>query len=821
MARQSFLSLAAALAVGLVHAEVPVPAVWFKADTGVTADPSGNVTKWANQGSLGADLDLTPGSGAGSAALALVDDASFGKAVRFSGTDYLASSAQTTYGLMTAGGVTFIAVINSDPANHSTRPNPAIFAHQIEGGTWPLRLYYNTSAQSKVGEFVGGFFGGELEFGKGALGKGIVSATAESYSHGYLNGGSANDVKAQGTGMGTVVAGAFNLGFGGNSVYKGDFAEFRLYDHALTAAERFQAEGEMAAKYGFALRPSNAADATDAIAAGVLAGCSVGACAFGDAPNGGHEVEGVPTWGRSGGLTTTFGGTPATDVSTLVYLANNGASGADRVWCVAGAAGARAVPLTLRFEGVDAGLNLYRSTDGSGTWTKVAASTDGGAIVCSLPAGWENARYRFFAETTALIPTAWFCADRGVTLAEDKVVGWANGGSMGSVLDLAAANGEKGVTVVQNAQFGTALHFDGAHYLKQASETATTLGVRDGVGATIFLVCDYGDEVIADYRGSFGLRPVEGTTSYPFGLYFQNGVKCLVSYFFNSANEFCFCKVPAKILGKRIVSLTASPTLVDGKAQSAFVNGTLSMNADKTDRKTGVWTQDTVSSGAGLLFVGADCYENHPALTGDIAEFRVYDRPLTSAEQAAVELELVAKYGFALQTVGAFDAEAVSGHPADGEVIGAEAYRGSTAGVPMKTTWCDGTLSFSFVTEPPAVTTETQVKSLTYLGSNGAEASFAARTGGSSSQDMSRTWYIASACPSYGANLEFACDTADAAEWKYRLDRKAKGAAGFARVDAEAVVGDGKVTFTLDSIGEGVYRLSRRPANCGMAIIIR
>ena len=400
MARQSFLSLAAALAVGLVHAEVPVPAVWFKADMGVTADPSGNVTKWANQGSLGADLDLTPAAktGASTTALTVAEDATFGTVVHFDGTDFLTAAVESAYGLTTAGGVTLVALINAPAADHYTRPYPSIFSHRCSDGRTPFNLYYNTNLQSKKGEFLACPFGGELEFGKGALGRGLVSVTADAVSHGYLNGGYANDIKAKGSGMGAVEEGVFRLGYvdGGKGTYNGDFAEFRLYDRALTAAERFQVECELAAKYNLDINPVQVSTATDAdlIPKTVFAGCATEPCAFGDAPKGGLAVATIETTGTSGQLTVSLGSAPTAEENSLVYLANNGATGLDTVWCVAAAPGARAKPLNLSFDSAvspdEKHLVLYGNSNGRWARIPVEVTQSADKFVCTLPAGWTS-----------------------------------------------------------------------------------------------------------------------------------------------------------------------------------------------------------------------------------------------------------------------------------------------------------------------------------------------------------------------------------------------------------------------------------------------
>ena len=63
----------------LCEKAAPQPTVWFKADDGVSVNTDGQVTKWANRGTLGTALDLVPKNGAG-AGVTLTECAAFGNA---------------------------------------------------------------------------------------------------------------------------------------------------------------------------------------------------------------------------------------------------------------------------------------------------------------------------------------------------------------------------------------------------------------------------------------------------------------------------------------------------------------------------------------------------------------------------------------------------------------------------------------------------------------------------------------------------------------------------------------------------------------------
>ena len=86
-------------------------------------------------------------------------------------------------------------------------------------------------------------------------------------------------------------------------------------------------------------------------------------------------------------------------------------------------------------------------------------------------------------------------------------------------------------------------------------------------------------------------------------------------------------------------------------------------------------------------------------------------------------------------------------------------------------------------------------------------------------EEMARTYYIACACPALGGTLAFACDGASQSGYRWRLSRKGDGESAFAKVRAAETIEDGKVSFSLDTLASGTYKLSRSPA--GFVIVFR
>ena len=107
--------VSAAVLSAAMSSALPQPAVWFKADTGVTVE-DGKVTKWANQGSLGAVGDLT----ATGPSISVAENETFGTVLRFDGTDHLASAGTTDLGVTAANGLTYFVVCEfaSDVGKH-------------------------------------------------------------------------------------------------------------------------------------------------------------------------------------------------------------------------------------------------------------------------------------------------------------------------------------------------------------------------------------------------------------------------------------------------------------------------------------------------------------------------------------------------------------------------------------------------------------------------------------------------------------------------------------------------------------------------------
>ena len=230
--------------------------------------------------------------------------------------------------------------------------------------------------------------------------------------------------------------------------FKGEIAEIRVYDRALTDRERSRVQFELCARYGvhwaahgdidnnalawcetsaqfgrvtgygvsedlvssvssggatFTLGTASAAEG----ARGYFAnsggnGLSRTWCANG-AQFGYWEGDGLPealvTTATAGGATLTLDQTPAASAYTRGYLAHNGGDGLERVWFVSAAAAAQNLPMTLAIDACVVGgrtFALDRSDSLDGPRTRVGAYTApvNGLYVFPFNAGgWQGGVY--------------------------------------------------------------------------------------------------------------------------------------------------------------------------------------------------------------------------------------------------------------------------------------------------------------------------------------------------------------------------------------------------------------------------------------------
>ena len=371
------------------------PVAWFRGDAGVETNADGNVVSWANGGSL--KSGELPGVSAASASskIRLVASEKLGNrpAVRFSGNVYGAASGNES--LVSAGAtdldiawgthdLTVFAVFNVSVVN-----TPGIFSLALDKSV--TRFGLDAHANDHIRRL--NCFNKDSYLVTQNTYDADIPSIVSGYkigtgTEGALFSNALKETSQKSPAGGTPLAAKFRIGQGQDDGYfNGDIAEIRIYNTALKPHERFQIEAEMAAEYGIDLRP----DSSTTISAALLKRND--SAAFGYQPDGGAASSSFPVSGWSGTLGVSFAETPDATKNTLVYFAGNGATDPRRTaWCLAGAAAARQVPVTLHFvtDRNSSVRYLWRDT-GSG-WETVGGPVTGG--VHTLPAGWKNGLYR-------------------------------------------------------------------------------------------------------------------------------------------------------------------------------------------------------------------------------------------------------------------------------------------------------------------------------------------------------------------------------------------------------------------------------------------
>ena len=774
------------------------PTVCYAVDEGVQTEDD-RVTKWSNSGVVGEGADLVFKSGT-SGDVVLAENV-FGtrSAVVFDGGgSHLRTSGKIDMGLSATAGSAVFVVSKWDKDNTGSP-----FGVDIVGDGTGKRFYCDLNN----GNFRYFYYWGSAADGD------FINVPGDPYANSIATFTALEGCKiyARLSGLplsssgcdwnSAVSSGYFCLGVGGSTKcpkFKGAVAECRVYNRSLASAEVLRIESELSAKYGLDLK----LDATTVLGGEELAEFGSDRATFGDAPNSGCEsVSTIPSSGTSGALSASFAATPVANANTLVLLANDGVDGKDATWLLAGASGARSASMKLSFAGDEfvtmAEAKLCHRANRDSDWYRVDAVVEKsqGVVTFTLPANWQNGEYRISEKSVLVRPAVWLSADEGVTIENGAVTKWANHGTMGSVADVEVVESKGELQLVSSAIGGNpAVRFDGKNYLK--SKTDSTFGLSDDSGATVFIVSTWATDQVG---APFGID-VGGGAKRLYCDYYSKAFRFF--YFWASGVDGDYLQSTANPYDSQLISLS----VCRDKTLNARMSGALASRVSGTGN---VWAGSVVG---GKLCIGHSGHTTRGSFTGDIAEIRLYNRSLTAAESAQVELELAMKYGLTVSSVGAYDPGAIASHSVDFGVVGT-AVNGGEAGT--ESVWTDSTLRLSVEKDVAA-----NVSSLTAVGSDGGSAEFIDRTSGSAAQEMVRTWYVVSATPAIGRELEFACDTEDAAKWKYLLYCKADGSANFTRAGGPAAVGEGVVTFAADALPTGTYKLVRRPSGMGLVIVV-
>lgn len=107
--------------------------VWLRADKGLSTNSVGGVTAWANQGTLGAAVDVAPHTDNSAGHVAYEASGIGGKpSLAFDGSVYLKTDAATDLGMTADGGAWF--VVYKTPCTRTERANMGIMGSNYNNG---------------------------------------------------------------------------------------------------------------------------------------------------------------------------------------------------------------------------------------------------------------------------------------------------------------------------------------------------------------------------------------------------------------------------------------------------------------------------------------------------------------------------------------------------------------------------------------------------------------------------------------------------------------------------------------------------------------
>ncbi len=243
--------------VAFVATVPPAPAkglsLWFKADAGVTADGSGNVSSWADQSPFGNNAGL----GSSSPVTVLTQGAGGKPALHFAGNNYLvipdASTLHPSY-------FTVLAVAQENSA--STYQTLIGRGYRSTGWDAPYVTWFASLFGVNAGNYLRSAVGvaGNLDENN----SNNTYSLSQPHVFGWKYDGTAQQVFLSGTLTGsTATSGVIDYSGGTANVCIGarsdaspweyliaDVSEILVYDHALSDADQAQAEGYLADKYG-------------------------------------------------------------------------------------------------------------------------------------------------------------------------------------------------------------------------------------------------------------------------------------------------------------------------------------------------------------------------------------------------------------------------------------------------------------------------------------------------------------------------------------------------------------------------------------------
>ena len=777
--------LAATVTTGLFAADdVPYLAenlsVWLRADKGLSTDSFGAVTSWANQGTLGAAVNVAPHADNSAGHVKYEETGINGKpSLLFDGSVYLKTADATNLGITQEGGAWF--VVYKTPCTRTERANMAIMGSNYNNGGIRFGSFFANNGNEQCFNYFFGDVGATTvtsnatEIACSMLWK--EDNTAYGYSMIGNTAGSRRSLNYQPYSAVFMVGNLIPLWM---PTFKGEIAEIRIYNRALTWRERSRIQFELCARYGVYWA-----------AHGGINGNALQW--YGESSQFGHwQDQGVPeglvSSVSSGGAVLTLG-TPSTAENTCSYFSNNGGGGVSRMWYVStyfAVKNGSSATFTFDRSKIHIGSNpsLYYKGAYDGAWTKmdIAAVETSSAVSFTLPkGGWDNGFYTVHGDLDHNL-SVWLRADKGLsTDSFGAVTSWANQGTLSAAVNVAphADNSAGHVKYEETGINGKpSLLFDGSVYLKTAD--ATNLGITQEGGAW-FVV--YKTPCTRTERANMAIMGSNNNNGgIRFGAFFaNNGNEECQNFFFGQHNYTTVAANTTEVASSMLWKESS-------KAYGYSMSG--GYGVSHTERSYQPYSAEFM---VGHIQPSANWVK---IFKGEIAEIRVYNRPLTGRERMTVQFELFARYGVSYPSI---DDNGLSWHE-NGAMFGY--YNdGLPESIPVSAVSGGATLAFG---ETPSATDYTRC----YFTNNGIEG-------------VGRVWYVFASSAACALPMTFTVDANVVGGTGRLILRHSNSSEGpWTRVGVcdAAVGGQYQFSFDRNGLSSGFYKVEK--AN-GLIIIIK
>ena len=751
--------------------------VWLRADKGLTTNAVGGVTAWANQGTKGASVNVAPSADNSAGHVAYEASGIGGKpSLLFDGSVYLKTASAVDLGVTANGGAWF--VVFRTPCARADRVNMGIMGGVASNNQRFGAFFLNDGTENYKSFFF-------ADIGDRAV---TQNATQIAAAMCWKEGSATRAYPMRQWEAGTVVQPSVAPGSAvfmvGNMIpswmptFKGEIAEIRIYDKALTDRERSRIQFELCARYGVHWAAHGDID-NNAIA------WYERSAQFGRTTNLGVPEELVSSV-SSGGASFTLG-TPSAADGARGYFSNSAGNGLSRTWYVATHTGTRNTSdaiFTFDREEVRIGRNpaLYYRQFMTELWTKTdieAVETDGG-VSFTLPAGtWANGFYTAMGDLDSSL-AMWHRADMGLsTNAGGGVTSWANFGTSGTVLDMApqADNSAPHIAYTADGIGGQpSVSFDGDTYLRSAGSSGMSVTANGGAWFVVYQTSLAATERVnkAIFGGASGNSRV--------GAFFPSGSESVRGFFWNNPSS-------TDLYPDASVE-TGVPQILSMMSWTA--NGASKCYTMRNSATGGSSKAGTAPATMGIC-IGGNMLSWTPNFVGDIAEIRVYNRPLTGRERSEIQFELCSRYGVSWAGHGGIADEAL--------------------------TWCTNGTQFGYWEGdglPEAVVTTATAGGATLTLNQTPAASaysrgYLAHNGG---DGLERVWYVSAAASAKNLPMTLAIDASVVGGGAYALDRSDSLDGVRTRIGAYTASVNGQYVFPFDA-GDwqgGFYHLRKQMA---------